>query len=199
MLMHGHCPIIEHETRPDGTNTYDVERMNNPLSENPDDTGYRAALSAANFGPSRQVVLWDTLVAIMKLGNLHFKISKKGMNGKGSQVIDLQLCRDIEKLLGVQELDKNLVIYRRVIPGEGMINTPVPPSAATDQTNALMKSLYDRVFATLFADVVNEALDPHGDAASKSDGFVGLLDIFGFEVFKRNSFEQLCIHFANEK
>ena len=59
--------------------------------------------------------------------------------------------------------------------------------------------LYARIFASLFADVVNEALDSHGDAAAKSDGFVGLLDIFGFEVFKRNSFEQLCINFANEK
>jgi len=64
MLMHGHCAIIDHETKTDGTNTYDFERMNNPLSKDPDDTGYRAALQAAKFGPSRQIVLWDVCLYI---------------------------------------------------------------------------------------------------------------------------------------
>jgi myosin heavy subunit len=141
----------------------------------------------------------QVLVAILKLGNMHFKPSKKGLDGTGSEIMDQALCKDVEKLLGVRDLDKNLVIYRRVIPGEGIIDTPVSPSTASDQTKALMKSMYDRVFAKLFADVINEALDPHGDAAPVSDGFIGLLDIFGFEVFKKNSFEQLCINFANEK
>ena len=67
---------------------------------------------------------------------------------------------------------------------------------AYDARDALAKAVYNKLFDWLVKKV-NESLYV-GDSC-KSDSFIGLLDIFGFEIFQENSFEQLCINFCNEK
>ena len=64
MLMMGKSPIIAHETKSDGTNTYDVDRMNNKLSDDPDDTGCRAALSHAKVSAKEQQNMWTTVATV---------------------------------------------------------------------------------------------------------------------------------------
>eukprot|EP00940_MAST-03C_sp_MAST-3C-sp2_P001669 g1669.t1 len=191
MLMHGHTAIIENETK-GGKNTYDSDRMNKPLVEgDPDKTGFRAAFTAAGINAKAQSYVWTLVAAILKLGNLHFK-----KDSGGSKVMDAELCSEVARLLGVKELAKSLVIYRIKTTDE-IIDKPVAVSGANDNRNALIKAIYGHLFAWLFHGVCNKVLKPK-DGASPA-GFVGLLDIFGFEVFKKNSMEQLCINFANEK
>ena len=60
--------------------------------------------------------------------------------------------------------------------------------------DALCKAVYDNLFAYLIT-LCNEMLEDK----EKTENFIGILDIFGFEIFKVNSFEQLCINYANEK
>lgn len=67
--------------------------------------------------------------------------------------------------------------------------------------DALCKDLYGNLFSWIIRKV-NSTIsvgDSSQKSKSKKSNFIGLLDIFGFEIFKKNGFEQLCINYANEK
>ena len=66
--------------------------------------------------------------------------------------------------------------------------------------DALCKDLYGNVFSWIIKKV--NATISVGDTSKsrgKKGNFIGLLDIFGFEIFSNKGFEQLCINYANEK
>lgn len=66
---------------------------------------------------------------------------------------------------------------------------------AKTSRDAIAKFIYSKLFDWLVT-MINKSLS-HPTGGSKL--FIGLLDIYGFEIFKVNSFEQFCINYANEK
>ena len=63
----------------------------------------------------------------------------------------------------------------------------------------IFQALYDRLFSWIVAQV-NSAIDPAStDAYVPNSTVIGVLDIYGFEIFGKNSFEQFCINYCNEK
>lgn len=62
--------------------------------------------------------------------------------------------------------------------------------------DALAKAVYDRLFTWLVSRI-NTSL--HAAHIAKKNSVMGILDIYGFEIFRKNSFEQFCINFCNEK
>ena len=76
------------------------------------------------------------------------------------------------------------------------------PIQATDNRNAIAKELYNRTFNWLVkrineavkgdANTASNNLINHASSSTESTMVVGILDIFGFEIFESNSFEQLC-------
>merc|ERR1740117_2808800 len=80
------------------------------------------------------------------------------------------------------------------VPG-AVYNIQLTQPQAQAARNALAKAIY----CLLFDWVVLRVNDSIRGAAADNMAFIGLLDVFGFEIFEVNSFEQLCINFANEK
>ncbi|CAN0296640.1 unnamed protein product, partial [Scytosiphon promiscuus] len=81
------------------------------------------------------------------------------------------------------------------------------PAQARDNLLALLKHIYRQLFAwinwkinAVFDFPVEVEAVPGEEAGAKASepAFIGILDIFGFEITKTNGFEQLCINFANE-
>uniref|UniRef100_A0A7S3FEF1 Myosin motor domain-containing protein n=1 Tax=Haptolina ericina TaxID=156174 RepID=A0A7S3FEF1_9EUKA len=75
-------------------------------------------------------------------------------------------------------------------------SVPLNVVQAQHSRDAIAKMVYAKVFNWLVARI-NESLAQQG--AQESHAFIGILDIYGFEVFQTNSFEQLCINYANEQ
>lgn len=74
-------------------------------------------------------------------------------------------------------------------------HVPLTVSQAQGARTALGVALYSHLFSWLIHRVNQSTSAPHADVTNK----ICILDIFGFEIFEKNSFEQLCINYANEK
>ncbi|GBG32611.1 Myosin-11 [Hondaea fermentalgiana] len=157
---------------------------------------YQVLLQAfEEMGISQDEVDWifELVAAILHLGNASFVSD----GGEGSQVSSQgkSVMQWIARLLHVNEKDLEFGLVHRSIEVRGTVtNIPLKPHDAKDSRDALSKSIYGQLFDWL-VERVNKSLT----SVARPWAFIGLLDIFGFEIFEHNSFEQLCINFTNEK
>ncbi|XP_032736175.1 myosin-IIIb [Lontra canadensis] len=115
-----------------------------------------------------------------------------------SLVFILQLEAASVLCISPEELQESLISYCVVTRGETIVRANTVDRAA-DVRDAMSKALYGRLFSWI-VNRINTLLQPDKSICSADDGInVGILDIFGFENFQRNSFEQLCINIANEQ
>ena len=103
------------------------------------------------------------------------------------------------------EIGKALLHKFRVITGN-VVQSPLTKKDCVTARDALAKELFNRLFNWLvkrlnFTVMPPELIEEGADISSLMENYyhVGLLDIFGFEIFKFNSIEQLCINYTNEK
>uniref|UniRef100_A0A8B9GQM5 Myosin VC n=1 Tax=Amazona collaria TaxID=241587 RepID=A0A8B9GQM5_9PSIT len=84
--------------------------------------------------------------------------------------------------------------HRKIITTSETVIKPMTRPQAVNARDALAKKIYSHLF-DLIVERINQALQFPG----KQHTFIGVLDIYGFETFDVNSFEQFCINYANEK
>nr|BAI63634.1 myosin10 [Tetrahymena thermophila] len=146
--------------------------------------------------------IWRILAAILHLGNLQFKQSQ--INKDQFEVSDKQQIQIISNLLGIQaeELERELTIKQFKVQGEGFAKELSLPECQ-NQRDSIAKELYDRLFNWL-VNQLNRTIMPKDISkqqilSSNLYKSIGLLDIYGFEVFQKNGFEQFFINYTNER
>jgi myosin V len=152
--------------------------------------------SLAIIGVKGQLLktFFQAICVVLQLGNLTFASHPK--DSDHSMVASEDELQELGTLMGigVDKLSTTLTSRLVKIRREQTV-VPLSPQSAKESTDALAKQLYDGIFLWLVRNI-NKATTAGGDR--NCYGHISLLDIFGFESFPVNSFEQLCINFANE-
>ncbi|XP_055919890.1 unconventional myosin-VIIa isoform X2 [Eupeodes corollae] len=155
----------------------------------------RSAMQVLSFKPDEVWQIFSLLAAILHLGNLKFK-SAVLHNIDSSEIHDTVNATRIASFLGVPKTLLCEALTRRTIYVHGeKVVTSISKDIALEGRDAFAKSLYGKIF-TRIIECINETIDK--DKETKRMKSIGVLDIFGFENFPVNSFEQLCINYANE-
>ena len=159
--------------------------------------------------------MFKLLSALLHLGNIQVAQMRNDSNIDDTDSA-LQLAT---RFLGVPLAEfKKWTIKKQITTRSEKIITSLSAAQATAVRDSVAKFVYACLFEWLVA-IVNESLaGENGEAAEKAEMFIGVLDIYGFEHFKKvrswlslayfhvlmklcrqNSFEQFSINYANEK
>uniref|UniRef100_A0A669CBR3 Myosin IH n=1 Tax=Oreochromis niloticus TaxID=8128 RepID=A0A669CBR3_ORENI len=141
-----------------------------------------------------QIINFDETViaSVLHLGNVRFDSDSKG-HALLNNNTELHW---VSNLLGVDahRLQEGLT-FRKIEAKKDQVLSPFTTDHAIYARDALAKAIYGQTF-TWLVNRINESME-NKDPSRKT--VIGLLDIYGFEVFYVNSFEQFCINYCNEK
>ncbi|XP_065603387.1 unconventional myosin-Vb-like [Cyrtonyx montezumae] len=154
----------------------------------------RLAFSLLGVPEADQLELFAILAAILHLGNV--TIRGRDRHGDGCSVEPNNEALGLFcALLGIEEVQvTRWLCHRKLVTAGETYLKPLTRQQALDSRDALAKHMYGQVFRWMTSRVNRALRSPEGHHTS-----IGILDIYGFEMFDLNSFEQFCINYANEK
>ncbi|XP_008202902.1 unconventional myosin-Va isoform X2 [Nasonia vitripennis] len=153
------------------------------------------ALTTLGFSSKQQDDVLRILAAVLHLGNV--SVESAG-DAEGSSYIPPTdrhlLC--MTELLGLDlQAMRKWLCHRKIVSMREVILKPMNTEEANGARDALAKHVYAELFSWIVGHINASLQSP----ATKAHCFIGVLDIYGFETFEINSFEQFCINYANEK
>ena len=158
------------------------------------------AMKTIGITEAEQSEILRCLAIILWLGNVTFKEDQEG----NSAIADPSVPQFVSYLMETDAAMVNKALTSRVVEtqrgfgGTGrrgsVYEVPLNPAQAAAARDALAKAIYTNLF-----DWIVERVNKSLKAKSAGELVIGVLDIYGFEIFQDNSFEQLCINYVNEK
>ncbi|KAJ7103234.1 P-loop containing nucleoside triphosphate hydrolase protein [Mycena belliarum] len=144
----------------------------------------------------QETIIFRMLAIILWLGNVQFN----EMDDGNSSIADAGVTDFVGYLMETDTALVQKVLTSKVVETQrggrrgSVYDVPLNPSQASSARDALAKAIYNNLFEWIVSRV-NVSMKPR----SAHTQVIGILDIFGFEIFEDNSFEQLCINYVNEK
>ncbi|KAK4550199.1 hypothetical protein LTR36_003166 [Oleoguttula mirabilis] len=154
------------------------------------------AMKALGMTQAEQDNIFRMLACILWIGNVSFVEDDAG----NAAVHDQSVIDFVAYLLEVESAHVNKALTTRIIETSrggrrgSVYDSPMNISQANSVRDALAKGIYTNMFDWI-VQRVNQSLRARSQMAHS----IGILDIYGFEIFEKNSFEQLCINYVNEK
>ncbi|GAA5957892.1 hypothetical protein JCM10213_004622 [Rhodosporidiobolus nylandii] len=152
------------------------------------------ALSTVGITVERQWQIFKLLAALLHIGNMQITATRTdALLDDEDPALNLATS-----LLGIDKSEfKRWILKKQIVTRTDKIVTSLNAAQANVVKDSVAKHIYASLFDWLVA-VVNESLT-NEKVEGTVKNFIGVLDIYGFEHFKKNSFEQFCINYANEK
>jgi len=158
------------------------------------------ALALVGVKDEKFIDLMRSICIVMQLGNLTFDHDPK--DDEYSVISSTKQLKELAELMGLEEdFVRKSLTEKTIISGKETMIAKLNVVKARDSCDALAKEIYSNTFDWLVMTInvatcaeENYKVNPNANLS-----LIGLLDIFGFESFAVNRFEQLCINYANEK
>ena len=167
------------------------------INDTDDYNEVRTAMESLCMGTSDQDDVCKVTGAILHLGNVSFTEAETS-GDVAAKIKELSAVHKVCSLLCIDEKELERCLTSKNIGARSIITCRYTPAQAVDARDALSKKLYANLFDWLIK-FINSSLEGSMKENHQKTTFIAVLDIFGFEAFEHNSFEQLCINYCNEK
>ncbi|CAN6547643.1 unnamed protein product [Malus baccata var. baccata] len=155
----------------------------------------RKAMDVVGISSDEQDAIFRVVAAILHLGNVNFaKENETDSSEPKDDKSRFHLKTAAELFMCDEQSLEDSLCKRVIVTRDETITKSLDPDSAAISRDALAKIVYSRLFDWL-VNKINNSIGQDPD----SKNLIGVLDIYGFESFKTNSFEQFCINLTNEK
>ncbi|NWS43200.1 MYO9B protein, partial [Probosciger aterrimus] len=159
----------------------------------------KQAMEMVGFLSATKKQIFAILSAILYLGNVTYKKKATGRD-EGLEVGPPEVLDILSQLLKVKrEILVEVLTKRKTVTANDKLILPYSLSEAITARDSMAKSLYSALFDWIVLRINHALLNKKDMEESVTCLSIGVLDIFGFEDFETNSFEQFCINYANEQ